>query len=108
MSVSAPGLEASGLPQSQVAADQEVLVRYLATRVRGRLSGAAPEMAAIEGQRPSQVLQLGVLPPLLNPGDTLLSPEDFSRERRMPPSNIGLTFVLQPEDDVPSVQLGLE
>jgi hypothetical protein len=89
------------------ARDQEVLVRHLAERTRAKLAGDAPEMARIVERRPSQVLQLGVLPPLLTPdADSTLTPEQFSRERNRPPSQLGLTFFLEPEGD--TAQLDFE
>ncbi len=89
------------------ARDQEVLVRHLAQRTRAKLAGDAPEMARIVERRPSMVLQLGVLPPLLTPDDdSVLTPEQFSRERNRPPSHLGLTFFLEPDCD--SAQLDFE
>jgi len=82
------------------AADQEVLARALAETVRRRLAGDGPEMARISQQRPSQVLQLGVLPPLPAPDpDRGLSSEELAREYNMPPNSIGLTFHARPEGD---------
>jgi hypothetical protein len=89
------------------ARDQEVLVRHLAQRTRAKLAGDAPEMATIVERRPSMVLQLGVLPPLLTPdADSLLTPEQYSRERNRPPSHLGLTFFLEPAGD--TAQLDFE
>ena len=83
-----------------IARDQEVLARHFAERTRSKLAGDAPEMAVIVERRPSQVLQLGVLPPLATPDpDSGLTPEQFSRELRRPPSHLGLTFFLQPGGD---------
>jgi hypothetical protein len=107
MTVAEPSLAdtAAGRP---VAADQEALVRYLAQRTRDRLSGDAAELADIQ-ERPSQVLQLGVLPPLPPPDpDRGLTSEQVAQERRLPPSHIGAVFHLDPEPDATQATLEVQ
>jgi len=91
-----------------VAHDQEIIVRHLAARVREQLSGRAPEMALLS-QRPSQLLQLGVLPPLPTPTeDSGLTPEQLAREWGKPPSHLGFTFTLCPAQDATAVSFELQ
>lgn len=91
------------------ARDQEVIVRYLAERTRAKLAGDAPEMAVICEQRPSQVLQLGVLPPLPAPDPASgMTAEQLARELRRPPSHIGVTFTLRPDEGAERVTVELE
>lgn len=86
-------------PIRDVAYDQECIVRHLAARVREQLNGQDPEMAVLN-QRPSQLLQLGVLPPLPTPDeDSGMTPEQLAREWGKPPSHLGFTFTLHPDPD---------
>jgi Helicase conserved C-terminal domain len=94
-------------PIRDVAHDQELIVQHLAARVRQQLNGRAPEMALLN-QRPSQLLQLGVLPPLPTPGeDSGMTPEQLAREWGKPPSHLGFTFTLRPDPGIAAVSFEL-
>jgi len=102
----APG---SAIFADPTAADQQALVRYLAERTRARLAGDAPEHAVITERRPSQLLQLGVLPPLPPPDpDRGLTGEQVAQQRGRAPSHLGLVFHLDPDSGVTATELGLE
>ncbi len=99
---------ATGTPIRDVAHDQERIVRHLAKRVQEQLNGRAPEMALLD-QRPSQLLQLGVLPPLPTPDDDSgMTPEQLAREWGKPPSHLGFTFTLSPAPSSASANFELE
>ena len=82
------------------ASEQEILVAHLSETVRAGLAGDHADGQFIRDRRPSQVLQLGVLPALPCPdpesGET---PEQLAQRLRRPPSQLGFTFRLRPDPD---------
>ena len=81
-------------------AEQELLLGHLADDVRGRLAGDHPDRKVIRHRRPSQELQLGVLPALPQPDpDGHETPEQLARRINRPPSQIGVNFNLLPDGD---------
>jgi hypothetical protein len=90
----------SSPPKSTDASEQEILVAHLSEAVRAGLAGDAPDRWLIHDRRPSQVLQLGVLPALPCPdpesGET---PEQLAQRLRRTPSQLGFTFRLRPDPD---------
>jgi hypothetical protein len=87
-----------GAPAPTAPAEQELLALHLSEDVRARLAGDHPDLAFIYDRHPSQVLQLGVLPPLPQPDDdSHETPEQLARRINRPPSQIGLHFSLTPD-----------
>jgi len=80
--------------------DQEILVRHLAEQSRALLAGDHSERKVIRQLRPSQVLQLGVLPPLPTPdADSKETAQELAQRFNMPPSQMGLSFIVRPDGD---------
>lgn len=66
-------------------------------------------MKRIVERRPSQLLQLGVLPPLpADDTDRGITGEQVARERNLPPSHIGVVFELNPDPSVTEVELAFD
>jgi Helicase conserved C-terminal domain len=87
-------------------AEQELLLRHLADDIRGRLAGDHPDRKVIRHRRPSQELQLGILPPLPQPDpDGHETPEQLARRINRPPSQIGVNFNLLPNGDEAAVDV---
>ena len=87
-------------------AEQELLLRHLADDVRGRLAGDHPDRKVIRHRRPSQELQLGILPPLPQPDpDGHETPEQLARRINRPPSQIGVNFNLVPNGDEAAIDV---
>lgn len=86
-------------PAATTPAEQELLAQHLSEQTRSRLAGDHPERRFIRDRHPSQVLQLGVLPPLPQPDDNSHeSPQDLARRIGRAPSQMGLHFVVTPDD----------
>jgi hypothetical protein len=84
--------------QGADAFDQEVLVGFLADRVRSRLAGDGADQRIIEQRRPSKVLQLGVLPPQPAPDpESDMTVSELAQRLGEPPSALGLDFLLAPD-----------
>lgn len=80
--------------------DQEIVVRHLAEQSRALLAGDHPEKKVIRQQRPSQVLQLGILPPLPTPdADSKETAQELAQRFNRPPSQMGLSFIVRPDGD---------
>ncbi len=78
-------------------AEQELLARHLADELRARLAGDHAERRIISHRRPSQVLQLGILPALPQPDpDSNETPQQLARRMTRPPSQLGYTLRLAP------------
>ena len=87
-------------------AEQELLLGHLADDVRGRLAGDHPSRKVIRHRRPSQELQLGVLPALPEPDpDGHETAEQLARRINRPPSQIGVNFNLLPDGDQAAIDV---
>lgn len=81
------------------AREQEILALHLSEHTRSILAGDHPDMRFIRDRRPSQVLQLGVLPALPQPKeDSSQTPQEVARRIGRPPSQLGMHFTLAPDD----------
>ena len=90
--------EPPGAATPTTPSEQELLALHLSEQTRSRLAGDHPDMRYIYDKRPSQILQLGVLPPLPQPEDgSSESPEELARRWGRPPSQMALHFMHTPD-----------
>lgn len=96
MSITIPKPSGAGAPTAPE--EEELLVLHLSEQTRSHLAGDHPDLKFIHDRRPSQVLQLGVLPALPQPDDdSHETPEELARRINRPPSQMGLHFSLRPD-----------